>query len=222
VELVAEGVEVIGSHGPLLQPTSLRAREGRVLVVSGDPNSGRTALALVLAGRLHPSKGTVRWNGSERASALRRSVGVVDAPEITEPEGSVSVRDVVAEGLSLASRWSGRRRVRTWLDDHDFAGHVGERFENLDGLTRTRLLLELSAENRATQVLVLDCPDRHGGDPRGWYELAQRQAERGKAVVALCDPHSAEKLDPAHAHVSSQNQHLTDADLTAQDTTEDA
>ncbi|SDY98600.1 hypothetical protein SAMN05216215_104171 [Saccharopolyspora shandongensis] len=207
MEIVATGVEVIGAHGTLLAPTSLRARTGQVLLVAGDPNSGRTALALALSGRLRPTRGAVRLDGAIDATALRRSVAVVDAPQITEPDDALAVRDVVAEGLSLAGRRSGRRRVRDWLSARDWLpeGAGEQRFEHLAGYERTRLLTELACEGRATKALVLDCPDRHGGDPAGWYSLAARQAERGLAVIALCSPHSADKLGISPARVGADN-----------------
>jgi len=203
VEIVATGVEVIGAHGPLLASTSLRARSGQVLLVTGDPNSGRTALALALSGRLRPSRGTVRLDGAADANALRRSVAVVDAPQISEPDGALLVRDVVAEGLSLAGRGSGRRNVREWLSTCAAAGE--ERFENLAGFERTRLLVELGCAARSTKALVLDCPDRHGGDPTGWYSLATRRAEGGMAVVVLCSPHSAGQLGVTPARIGANN-----------------
>ncbi|PKW15484.1 hypothetical protein [Saccharopolyspora spinosa] len=207
MEIVATGVEVIGAHGPLLTPTSLRVRTGQVLLAAGDPNSGRTALALALSGRLRPTRGSVRLNGTIDATALRRSVAVVDAPDITEPDGALVVRDVVAEGLTLAGRRSGRRRVRDWLSARDWLpeGASEKRFENLAGFERTRLLTELACEARAVKALVLDCPDRHGGDPTGWYSIATRHAERGLAVIALCAPHSADKLGVSPAKVGADN-----------------
>ncbi|GAA0523145.1 hypothetical protein [Saccharopolyspora thermophila] len=203
MEIVATGVEVAGARGQLLAPTSLRARSGRLLLVAGDPNSGRTALALALSGRLRPTRGEVRLDGTADPSALRRAVAVVDAPQITEPEGALPVRDVVAEGLSLAGRRSGRRAVRAWLQARELP--ATERFENLAGLARTRLLVDLAVESRAVRALVLDCPDRHGGDPAGWYELAARQAARGLAVVALCSPHSADRLGVFPARIGADN-----------------
>ncbi|MBB5156538.1 ATP-binding cassette domain-containing protein [Saccharopolyspora phatthalungensis] len=214
MEIVATGVEVSGAHGPLLAPTSLRARTGQVLLVTGDPNSGRTALALTLSGRLRPTRGTVRLNGAIDATALRRTVAVVDAPQITEPDGALALRDVVAEGLSLAARKSGRRKVRDWLSARDWLreGAGEERFENLAGYERTRLLLDLACENRTTRALVLDCPDRHGGDPAGWYSLAARHAERGMAVIALCAPHSADKLGMPPARIGADNLEMSTLD----------
>lgn len=205
MEIVAEGVEATGAHGPLLRPTSLRARSGRLLLATGEPGSGRTALALVLSGRLRPGGGTVRLDGRTDATALRRAVAIVDAPGITEPENSVPVRDVVAEGLGMARHRSGRRHVRTWLSGHALDEYSSRRFEQLPAFDRTRLLLALAGEGPTTRALILDCPDRHGGDPAGWYSLALHQADRGRAVVALCSPYSAEKLDVTPARVGEDN-----------------
>ena len=192
MEIVATGVEVIGAHGPLLAPTSLRVTDGQTLLVTGEAGTGKTALALALSGRLKPSSGSVRLDGSASTNALRRAVSVVDAPQITEPDDALQVRDVVAEGLSLAQRRSTRRRVRDWLAERELPGDV--RFENLTAHQRTRLLIDLACESRTTRALVLDCPDRHGHDPRPWYSAATARAERGMAVVVLCSTHSAAEL----------------------------
>ncbi|QUH00627.1 hypothetical protein HUO13_07165 [Saccharopolyspora erythraea] len=214
MEIVAEGVEVTGAHGPLLQRTSLRVHGGQLLLVAGDSEIARTALALTVAGRLAPTAGTVRLDGAITPSGLREAVAVVDAPDVTEPEPTVSVRTVVAEGLSFAGLGSRRSRVRTWLAAHDADQHERERFENLPALVRTRLLVDLSRA-AGPRALVLDSPDRHGGDPAGWYSLARRQAERGIAVVVACSTHSALRLQAPHALIGEDNRpEDTTVDLT--------
>ncbi|MFC7343277.1 hypothetical protein [Saccharopolyspora griseoalba] len=192
MEIAATGVEVIGAHGPLLAPTSLRVESGQTRLVTGDSDTARTALALALTGRVKPSNGRVLLDERADAAALRRSTAIVDAPQITAPDEALQVRDVVAEGLSIAGRRSGRRKVRSWIDERELP--AAERIENLPAPQRTRLLVELARAARATRALVLDSPDRHGGNPHGWYELAAAQAERGLAVVVLCSPHSADAL----------------------------
>ncbi|MBQ6644217.1 MAG: ATP-binding cassette domain-containing protein, partial [Saccharopolyspora sp.] len=144
MEIAAEAVEVVGAHSTLLAPTSMRVSSGELLVVTGEPNSGHTALALALSGRLRPARGSVRIDGRADPKALRRAVAVVDAPEITEPEPSVPVRTVVAEGLSLAGRRAGRAAVRSWLAAHELAEHTSTRMENLPAAERTRLLIDLA------------------------------------------------------------------------------
>lgn len=209
MEIAAEGVEVRGPHSPLLAPTSLRARDGCPLLVAGNPNSGRTALALTLAGRLRPTHGTVRLNGTHDPRALRRAVAIVDAADITEPNDAVPVRDVVAEGLSLAGRKSRRRAVRDWLAERGLSSYRQERFENLPARERTQVLTDLACASASTCALVFDCPDRHGDEPANWFALARQHAERGMAVIVLCAPHSAEQLAVPAARVGVDNRTST-------------
>ncbi|GAA3356672.1 ATP-binding cassette domain-containing protein [Saccharopolyspora gregorii] len=205
MEIVADAVEVTGAHSTLLAPTSLHVNSGDLLVVTGEPHSGHTALALALSGRLKPSRGRILVDGADDPRALRRRVAIVDGPEITEPEPSVPVSTAVAEGLSIAGRRSGRSAVRTWLAAHDLTEHAGTRVENLPAAERTRLLVDLACAAKTTDALVLDTPDRHGGDPRSWYELAKREARRQRAVVVLCSPHTADRLAVPHARVGADN-----------------
>ncbi|MFR9730089.1 ATP-binding cassette domain-containing protein [Saccharopolyspora sp. MS10] len=205
MEIRAEQVEVTGAHSTLLRPTSLAVSGGELLVVAGDPGTGHTALALALSGRLKPSRGRVLVDGAEDARALRHRVSLVDAPEITEPEPSVPVAAAVAEGLSLAGRRSGRRAVRSWLAARDLDGHAATRVENLPAPERLRLLVDLACADRRVAALVLDTPDRHGGDPHVWYELARRESRRERAVLVLCSPHSADRLDVPRAELGADN-----------------
>ncbi|MCX2729784.1 hypothetical protein OOZ19_06000 [Saccharopolyspora sp. NFXS83] len=205
MEIVADAVEVNGAHSTLLAPTSLHVSSGDLLVVTGEPNSGHTALALALSGRLKPGGGRVLIDGADDPKALRRRVAIVDGPDITEPEPSVPVRTMVAEALSIAGRRSGRSAVRAWLTDHDLAEHAATRVENLPAAERTRLLVDLACAAKTTEALVLDTPDRHGGDPHVWHRLARRECRRERAVIVLCTPHSADRLAVPHARVGADN-----------------
>lgn len=205
MHIVASNVAVTGTSGRMLAPTSLEVSSGELLVVTGDPNDGHTALALALSGRMRPDEGSVRVDDDPRPARLRRAIAVVDAPEITEPDDVVPLRDVVAEGLSLAGNRSGRRSVRNWLRERDLADRAKDRFERLDHAQRTRVLLELAQLPRTTGALVLDRPDRHGTDPAAWHPAAAEHADNGMAVIVLCAPHSAERLDVPAARIGADN-----------------
>src|SRR5699024_10892908 len=127
--------------------------------------TARTALALTLAGRLKPTRGTVRIDGALEARKLRNQTSVIDAEGVTAPEDSVRVRDVVSEGLSLAGRGGRRKTTRKWLQQLQMSERADERFEHLPAAERTALLIQLGRAARDTRVLILDSPDRHGGDP---------------------------------------------------------
>lgn len=205
MEIVAEDIEVRGPSGQLLAPTSLRIHSGQLLLIAGDQALARTALALVLSGRLRPTSGRVRIGKSTRRRAVRRHTAVIDAPEVTEPDGALQVQHVVAEALCLADRPSNPRYVRKWMERHNFSDHRGERFEHLPAAERTRLLVQLACESRSVQALVLDSPDRHEGDPSDWYRLAAERSEAGMTVAVLCSPHSAEKLNVPFARIGTDN-----------------
>lgn len=177
----ADRVSVTGPHGTLLTPTSLTVSSGELAIVHGEPGVGVTAFGLVLAGRLKPATGTVQLDGGDQ----RRAVAVVDAPGVSEPDSALPLQVVVGEELELAKRPAGKAAVARWLTENDVAAFASTRFENIDPVTRTRLLTALAASREGVEVLVLDTPDRHTSDVDGWTRIAREHAERGLAVVLL-------------------------------------
>lgn len=73
MQLTAVDVSVQGPHGPVLEPTSIRAESGSVSVVTGYPGPGHVALSLALAGRLPLSSGRVLIDGVIDARRRQRS-----------------------------------------------------------------------------------------------------------------------------------------------------
>ena len=100
-----------------------------------------------------------------------------------------------------------------WLRHHELAHQTNERFENLPPPGRTRLLVDLAIEAPANDALILDNPDRHGGNPRAWYDLAQREAQCGRAVVVLCRPLSAAALAITAARIGVDNRQIGEPQL---------
>jgi ABC-type multidrug transport system ATPase subunit len=208
VEIHAQQVGVDGPHGPLLRPTSLRIGPGQLVLVSGEPGAGHTALALALAGQLRPSTGAVLLDGRPDNAALRQRVAVVDAPQVTEPDEALKLSALVGEELALNGAPAGRKAVAAWLDERAASQYAASRVRALPGPVRTRVLVELAAARPGVQALVLDCPDRHTGDARSWWELARRAAEPPRTVVALCTDSSAHLLGVPAARLGEQNQEL--------------
>ena len=64
--LSAQQLQIDGRRDDLLPPTSLEARRGELLLVSGDGQDQRTALALALSGRMKTSKGLLSWDNSAK------------------------------------------------------------------------------------------------------------------------------------------------------------
>ena len=195
MQITLSGVRVEGRREPMLEATDLAWSTGECLLVAGEPGHGHTALALVATGRFTPSDGTVRLDGDVvPPSALRARTAVVDVPGISEPDDALSLADVVAEGLALAGRRSLPRDVTRWLEERSLTEERGRRVDQLTGAVRTAALAALAAENPDVRFVVLTLPDRHGGEPAGWWETARELAASGLGVLVQCTRSSAREL----------------------------
>lgn len=210
MRLVVREISVNGRHQPLVPPTSLTAESGSVTYVAGYPGVGCTALALAITGRIAPSGGSVELHDAR--GSLQDASAVVDSPDVTAPDDEMIVRDVVAESLALAGRRSGRKATAQWLRAHDVDDIGGDPLEIVSPTARTALLCALAADRDEVELVVLDCPDRFGGNPRDWHAIAASYADAGLAIVVLCDRRSVELLGvPAYAIGTSTDSSRSDS-----------
>ncbi len=195
MQITLSGVRVQGRRDPMLEATDLAWSTGECLLVAGEPGHGHTALALVATGRFVPSSGTVRLDGAAVPPSVPRArTAVVDVPGISEPDDALSLADVVAEGLALAGRRSLPRDVTRWLEERALTEDRGRRVDQLPGVVRTAVLAALATENPDVRFVVLTLPDRHGGEPSGWWETARTLAASGLGVLVQCARSSARDL----------------------------
>src|SRR4051794_27544591 len=197
-----DAVAVNGAHAPLLRPTSLALCDGQVQLAVGPAGAGHTALALAAAGRIRPSSGRVLLDDAVAPAALRRTVAIVDAPGVSEPDGALPLATVVGEELAMARLRAGRGAVAEWLArpgaagarggagggaaggwraGGDAAGHARTRYEDVPAPVRLRLMTELAAARPGVRALVLTAPDRHGIPPAVWWHIASTHAGHGLA-----------------------------------------
>lgn len=170
-----------------------------MLLIVGEPQIGRTAMALMLSGRMKPKSGTVTWNGHSSMGRLRKVSAVVDSPNINEPEAHLKIRDIVSEDLSLIPSPPWRKpNPKKWMQDHGFSDIAHEWTDAVEPVRMTEMLTQLAAENRQTKLLVVDSPDRHQEDDEGWLRNLERFAldERQFAVIALVGRPPAEWEGP--------------------------
>ncbi|MGL3807638.1 ABC transporter ATP-binding protein [Paeniglutamicibacter sp. R2-26] len=186
--LIANSLAIAGRHQPLLEPTSLAAARGQLLLVQAEPQPTRTALALGLSARMRPSSGTVAWSGNAALRAVRRISALVDSPEINEPEAHLKVRDLVAEDLALQPGPVWRRSsIDSWMERHKMDHLADEWLDVIDPLDRLALLTHLALEDHRVELAVFDSPDRHGMAEEAWIDYLQTVAggRRAPAVVAI-------------------------------------
>jgi energy-coupling factor transporter ATP-binding protein EcfA2 len=195
VEIHVQSVGVDGAHGTLLEPTSLRVRQGELALVAGEPGTGHTAFALAMGGRMRPSVGSVLLDGKADDAGLRERVAIVDAPDVSAPERNLTLAVTVGEELAMAGQPAGHKAIADWLFGHDARDHAGTRLESVPAEVRTRLLIELATMRPGIGALAIVLPDRHGAGPHTWWDAACEQAEKQLAVVVLCGVTSARLLD---------------------------
>ena len=154
--------------------------------MTGRRQDHRTALALLLSGRMKPCDGRVSWDGSDRLKARRLASALVDSPGVNEPEQHLSVRDLVTEDLALIPRrYRGALVDGPWLKVNSFEDIADLWTEQLNPSRRLELLTALALANPHTDLLVVDSPDRHSPDPADWLPGLQRLASDAGRPLAV-------------------------------------
>ncbi|MDO9397485.1 MAG: hypothetical protein Q7T71_13140, partial [Herbiconiux sp.] len=198
MRIVADAVSK-GTDGIPLPPTSVSYESGRVTVAEAEVGDHPTVLALVLSGRMVPDAGSVTLDGNDDAALLRDRVALVDAPDVSEPAGDLTLNAVVKEELMYAGRSTSRATVAAVIAEAGGSGRATGgidfgrvRIADVPAAVRIRVLAELASFRRGVRGIVLTSPDRHGGDPRDWLAVAQNLADRDFAVAVVCGAASAE------------------------------
>ncbi|WP_405374639.1 MULTISPECIES: hypothetical protein [unclassified Microbacterium] len=191
-----------GRGGAVLAPIDLAFASGEVTLATAETEQRPTILGLIASGRMRADAGTVTLDGRPGSRAIRRRVALVDAPDVCDPAPDVSVLGVVSEELMFAGRRSDPFAALDWLADHDLRSLTRVPVGRVDADTRVRMLLELAVLRAGVEGVVLVSPDRHGGDPRRWWEIAEEVAARGLAVLVIAGEAAATALadaTPVHA-----------------------
>ena len=182
-------------RGLALPETSLDFGTGTARLAVAETEQRPTVLGLIASGRMRPDTGSVRIDGARDARAIRRRVALVDAPDVSEPAPNVSVYGVVAEELMFAGRGANPLAARTWLGGMGMSGLARIPIADVAPTDRLRLLLELTVLRSDVEAVVLVSPDRHGGDPTAWWELAEEFAGRGVGMLVIAGAAAGAVLD---------------------------
>ncbi|WP_062308400.1 hypothetical protein [Demequina subtropica] len=179
-------VEVSKGRGDAaLLPTTATFTSGSITLVRAETQQRPTVLGLLASGRMHPDTGVVTVDGRVDYGRMRAALALVDAPVVSEPVGHVSTVGIVEEELMFAGRASTPSAARALLAELGLTEWARTPFANVAPTDRVRLLLELAALRPGVEGIVLVAPDRHGGDPSGWWEAARGLARRGLAVLVI-------------------------------------
>lgn len=183
-----------GRRDLALPPTSLTFRSGRATLVIAETEQRPTVLGLIASGRMRPDNGIVTLDGSRATRSLRQKTALIDAPDVSDPPPNISTVGMVGEELMFAGRRADPISARRFLDEHDLRAYSRVPIGDVPATDRIRMLLELAVLRPGVEGLVLVSPDRHGGDPRAWWTLAQEFAARGHAVLVIAGQAAANLL----------------------------
>jgi len=183
-----------GRDGEVLPHTDLTFGTGEAVFARAETEQRPTVLGLLASGRMKPDEGAIEIDGMADAADMRRRVALVDAPDVSEPAPRVTVGAVTAEELMFAGMASGSRAVHRWLS-HQHLDHLVRRpMATVHPRARMHLLTELAVLRADVEGLVVVAPDRHGGDPRIWWDQALALADRGFAMLMIAGYSSAKVI----------------------------
>ena len=174
--------------GAVLDGVSLTVTAGQRLAVIGDNGAGKSTLLRLLAGRLVPDGGDVRWT-TERRSLIEQemcapagaTVGSVRAAALRSPRDALAALSIAASGLAAGAEgaadhyaaalahaerleaWDAERRLEVALKAFDAHFHPEQALAGLSVGQRYRLRLGCALADPAGAVL-LDEPSNHLDD----------------------------------------------------------
>lgn len=184
-----------GRDGQALPATSLEFHTGAVRFAIAETEQRPTVLGLIASGRMKPQTGRVTIDGSSDDRRLRRTVALVDAPDVSDPHPDITLAGVVGEELMFAGVGATPLHARRWLNHLGFGELAGVPIGDVDPAARVRILCELAVLREGTEGIVLVSPDRHGGSPDGWWRIASEFADRGYAMLVIVGGSAAVALE---------------------------
>nr|WP_205570508.1 ATP-binding cassette domain-containing protein [Corynebacterium lactis] len=177
--IVATNLSLSAEEGPVYGPLTFRVPSQGVTILSGKGGSGRTALALTLAGRMKPDSGSLEVLGHTKLSEIRTRVAIAGVEQVDLLDRDVTVRAVLTEHLNWSKPWWSRARRADEAYLENLAGAVfGPRslppldayISSIPGLDRHLLRMALAlqpAHGQDIEMLVID-------DLEQIHELADR------------------------------------------------
>lgn len=197
MRIEADAVGVRTKRGTALAPVSLTLGDGDLVALTGPAGSGHTVLSLVLAGRLRPTEGRIRFNGSTDPKALARAVRLVSDTAPFGPDDALPFSVTVAEALQLSGLPAGKGVVRKWLVGSGLDDYRSARTDAVPPGRRTALLTQIAASGPGVAAVVIDAPTGlgTGEDAHTCWTALRALADSGKAVAVHCH-HPDQPLSP--------------------------
>lgn len=191
--VIAEAVEVIAEEGLVFGPLTFTLGPVGMTVLAGSGRSGRTALSLVLSGRMKPTSGDVEILGLSDRRQIWRHVALAGVDPLDEMPRSVRVYDILTENIAWSRPWYSPVR-RAGVDDlREIAGDV---YGSRDLPPLDAWVSDLSSLDRLLLRISLALRPSHGGQIRMLVmdNLEQIYEERDQEILLAILGRLAEKM----------------------------
>lgn len=198
--VAARGLGMKTRRGAVFSDVNIEAPAGSVIALVGPTGSGKTALALAIAGRMRTTQGTLEVLGlalPRRAREVRAKVALGVVAGVSELDDSLSVADQLRAELLLSRRAYSASAARSLLGRADCAASLADGVGSLDALDKMRLGVALALA-AGPQIVVVDDVDHDltVGQREAFAGTLRALAEGGTTVVAACiDRHHASFAD---------------------------
>jgi ABC-2 type transport system ATP-binding protein len=203
MEITFDAVEVGSGLGAAVPSLTLAVGSGDPSVVAVESDERPLLVSMLLGGRLKPDAGRIHIDGTNDTDQLRRRTALVDTPFVAEPSPGISLASVIAEEFSFSDHSTSAASVADFLRLHGLSDYRKLAIRSLPPVERVRLFSELALLRDGVDALIVTSPERHGGDPDGWYSALADIAERGITVVIVTDVATRNILLPLGAHDAS-------------------
>lgn len=207
--VVAHGLRLHGSRGPVYGPVDLELATGALTLVQGPQGAGRSSLLLTIAGRMTPDRGSELTVLGEplprRRTAVQRRSAVAGFAGIDDLDDSVTVGDLTRERLRWLSPWY-RRAGR--VSQQQFAELAGPVFGprplprvdsvvwDLDEVDRMLLRITLAMAQDPELLVVDDVDQVHDTERRRtvWSRLEALAADGLTVIAAIASLDEAARV----------------------------
>ncbi|MGP5659386.1 ABC transporter ATP-binding protein [Corynebacterium falsenii] len=210
VAVKAEGISLTGDEGKVFGPLDFEIPAQGLTNLLGAGGSGRTALALVLSGRMKLSDGHLEVLGMTKHTHIQKHVAIAGVDQIDLLERSVKVQDILTENKAWQKVWFAPTRKADEDDLREFCGYVyGDRdlppldvyISQLTNLDKQLMRISLAlhpAHGGPIEMLVMDDLEqvREMGDREVLLHMLQRISNDIPVVVNSVNP-ITDMIEPA-------------------------
>lgn len=221
--VIADRLSLSAEEGVVYGPLTFYIPDRGVTILTGSGGSGRTALALTIAGRMKAHKGTLNVFGHTKPADIRKHVAIAGVEQVDLLDRDVTVRNLLTEHLNWSRHfWQLAKKADEKYLEYIAKPVFGTRslppldtyVSSLRGLDRHLLRMALAMHpangSKINMLVVDDLEQIH--EIRAQHLLLQRLADIGQNMPVIVN--TVNPIPPglipvsAHIHIDANMYHF--------------